>query len=386
MSWPTYNYTSDSGAAFTTSPPSAMRVTQVRRAVSLISGDLARIPIRVHGKVGKDMVELDDYRVDLLNDDWNEYHTAHEAQRWLFSQALLWGNSFAIISRRGSTVDSLIPLDSWNVTLSKSTDGHPVYNTSDYGEVGCDDILHFRMLATRRQMWGTSPVADAVRSLQLAAMLETAGVEQFRMPGLGKLALTTDEVLGSETIRAIQDAFKSAHSGSDGMLRPIVAQGGAKVEQVGRSLVDQDWANARKQAIEDVARAFGVPPFMLFVDAQTFTQEHARLYADSLAGYTAAFSAEIRRKLFPGERVRVTFDTTTIQRGAFNEAMQGYQLAIQLGVMTPNEVRLEMGLPPIDGGDNMYVGPNMTGVPGGTNDTEDLLQDGSSGAADDDLA
>jgi phage portal protein BeeE len=125
---------------------------------------------------------------------------------------------------------------------------------------------------------------------------------------------------------------------------------------------------------------------MLFVDAQTFTQEHARLYADSLAGYTAAFSAEIRRKLFPGERVRVTFDTTTIQRGAFNEAMQGYQLAIQLGVMTPNEVRLEMGLPPIDGGDNMYVGPNMTGVPGGTNDTEDLLQDGSSGAADDYLA
>lgn len=362
-----------------------MRITQVRRAVTLISQDLARIPLRVHDRSGPEVVELDDYRVDILNDDFNEYHTAFEARRWLFSQALLWGNSFAIISRRGGAVDSLIPLDAWNVSLNPSSTGEPIYKTSEYGEVSCADILHFRMVPTRRQMWGTSPIGDAVRSLQLAAMLESAGVEQFRMPGLGKLAITTEEVLGSETIRAMQEAFKSAHSGSDGMLRPIVAQGGAKVEQVGRSLVDQDWAAARKQAIEDVARAFGVPPFVLFSDTQTFTQEHARLYADSLAGYTVGFAAEIRKKLFPDERVRVSFDTTTIQRGAFNEAMQGYQLAIQLGVMTPNEVRREMGMPPIEGGDNMYVGPNMTGVPGGTNDSaEDVLPDGGSGDADDD--
>ena len=221
-------------------------------------------------------------------------------------------------------------------------------------------------------MWGTSPVSDAVRSLQLAAMLETAGVEQFKMPGLGKLVLQTDEVLGASTIRSIQDAWKSAHSGSDGMLRPIVAQGGAKVEQVGRSLVDQDWANARKQAIEDVARAFGVPPFVLFSDTQAFTQEHARLYADSLLGYTVGFAAEMRRKLFPGEQVRLSFDTTAIQRGSFNEAMSGYQIAVQLGVMTPNEVRKEMGLPPVEGGDDMYVGPNMMQ---GSSEPENVEQD-----------
>lgn len=362
-----------------------MRLTPVRRAVTLISGDLARIPIKVHANIGGDQVELDDDRVDLLNGDFNEYHTAHEAKRWLFSQALLWGNSFAVINRVGATVDSIIPLNAWNVTLSPDPDGRPIYNTSEYGEVEGRDLLHFRMLPTTRQMWGTSPIADAVRALQLAAMLETAGVEQFRMPGVGKIAITTDEVLGSDTIRAMQEAFKSAHSGSDGMLRPIVAQGGAKVEQVGQRLVDQDWATARGQVVEEVARAFGVPPFVLFREMQVYTQEHARMYADSLSGYTAAFAAEIRRKLYPGESVRVSFDTTSLQRGSFNEAMQGYQNAIQLGIMTPNEVRRELGLPPMDGGDNMYVGPNMQGVPGGTNDdTEDPLPDGGAGVAEPD--
>jgi phage portal protein BeeE len=55
----------------------------------------------------------------------------------------------------------------------------------------------------------------------------------------------------------------------------------------------------------------------------------------------------------------VKFDKTALLRGSFNESMQAYREAVQLGVMTPNEVRKELGLAPIDGGDEMYVGPNM---------------------------
>ena len=382
MSWPLYNHTSDSAASFATNPPSAMRLTPVRRAVTVISQDLARIPICTYGRVGDDYVKTYGDAFDLLNGDWNEYHTAFEARRWMVSQAMLWGNAFAVINRVGGSVRSLIPMNAWNVTLATQDDGTPVYNTSEYGEVAPADIIHFRMLPTRRQMWGTSPVADAVRALQLGAMLETAGVEQFKMPGLGKLSLSTDEVLGSEAIRATQDAFKSAHSGSDGMLRPIIAQGGAKIEQVGQSLVDQDWSTARRQVIEEVARAFGVPPFVLFSDSEKYTQEQARLYGESLQGYTEGFAAELRRKLMPGEDVKVTFDMTTIQRGTFNEAMQGYTQAIQLGILTPNEVRKELGLMPIEGGDEMRVGPNMMAVQGANNDAEDLPQDGGAGVTD----
>jgi hypothetical protein len=48
--------------------------------------------------------------------------------------------------------------------------------------------------------------------------------------------------------------------------------------------------------------------------------------------------------------------------------MQAYKEAIQLGVMTPNEVRNELGMAPIDGGDSMFVGPNMEEKNGGAND------------------
>jgi len=164
------------------------------------------------------------------------------------------------------------------------------------------------------------------------------------------------------------------------MLRPIIAQNGATISQVGRSLVDQEWIQGRRQAIEDVARVYGIPPYVLFSESSAgFTIEQARMYADSLAAYTDGWAAEISNKLFPGQPTRVAFDMTRMLRGSFGEAISAYKEAVQLGVMTPNDVRRELGLPPIEGGDEMYVGPNMKA---GGNDA--VEEDGNS--PDDDPA
>ena len=377
--WPTYpTDKSDSVQAFASYPPRAMRLPAVRRAVGAISGDLARVPIKVQGYV-------DDYWTDLgrtpecvfLNEQSSEFHTANEFKRWLFSQTLIWGNGFALISRNGRGLDKLIPLDPTSVQMNRTAEGTWYYHTTDYGDVAPADLIHLRMPAYVRQLWGDSPVVDAARCLSLSSELETAGLEQYRMPGMGKIAITTQEAIGAESVRAMQDAFKSAHAGAEGMLRPIIAQNGATVGQVGRSLVDQEWIQGRRQAIEDVARVYGIPPYVLFSESTAaFTVEQARMYADSLAAYTDGWAAEISNKLFPGQPTRIAFDMTRMMRGSFSESMSAYKEAVQLGVMTPNDVRRELGLAPIEGGDDMYVGPNMK--PGGS--------DGETGTASDDDA
>ncbi len=380
--WPTYpTDRADTVQHFATYPPRAMRLPAVRRAVGAIAGDLARVPIKVQGYVG-------DYWADLgrtpeaiaLNEQASEFHTANEFKRWVFSQCLIWGNGFALISRNGRGIDKLIPLDPTSVQMNVGDDGKWYYHTSDWGDVSVADMIHLRMPAYVRQLWGDSPVVDAARCLSLSSELETAGLEQYRMPGMGKIAITTQEAIGAESVRGMQDAFKSAHAGSEGMLRPIIAQNGATISQVGRSLVDQEWIQGRRQAIEDVARVYGIPPYVLFSESSAgFTIDQARMYADSLAAYTDGWAAEISNKLFPGQPTRVAFDMTRMLRGSFGEAISAYKEAVQLGVMTPNDVRRELGLPPIEGGDEMYVGPNMKA---GGNDADE--EDGNS--PDDDPA
>ena len=78
-----------------------MRLPAVRRAVNVIAGDLARMPVKAYeyqvdewSDIGRDPITI------ALNEQASEYHTATEWKRWTFSQTLLWGNSFTLISRR----------------------------------------------------------------------------------------------------------------------------------------------------------------------------------------------------------------------------------------------------------------------------------------------
>ena len=48
-----------------------------------------------------------------------------------------------------------------------------------------------------------------------------------------------------------------------------------------------------------------------------------------------------------------------LMRGGFAESMTAYQTAIQSSVMTPNEVRRELGLSAEEGLDEFFAGPNM---------------------------
>ena len=362
---------------FSSNPPAAMRIPAVHRAVSSISGDLARVPIIVSSYdydedrwVRFERSELPGI-YSILNDEANQFQTASDFKTWMLQMALLWGNSFAVISRKNNDVYQLIPQESSAVQLIRNTDGGWIYNTAEYGEVPPEDMLHFRMPGTTRLGWGDSPIASGSNALVLARLLEIAGIEQYRMPGIGKCVIATEEAVGSEGVKAMQSAFQAAHSGPDGMLRPIIVQNGASVSQIGQSLVDNDWINGRKSAVEDVARIYGIPPFVLYAETNnTFTLEESRAYGQSLQNYAARFGAEMSCKLFPGEPdVRVTFDISTMMRGTFSESVTAYQTAIQTGIMVPNEARAELGLPPIEGGDDLYVGPNMQN--GGTNDDQE---------------
>ena len=369
--WPSYpNQNSDSVAQFAQYPPRAMRLPAVRRAVTAISSDLARMPIRAYVYNGDEWTDIGrDPIVIALTEQASEYHTSADFKRWMFTQCLTWGNSFALISRRGTSFDQFIPLNNSDVQMNRAADGRYYYTTSEYGDVAPADIIHLRMPSAVRQLWGDSPCVDAARTMAMSSLLETAGLEGYRAPGVGKLAISTSESVGASGVRAMADSFVASHTGPQGMLRPIIAQNGATVQQVGRSLVDQDWIAGRKNAIEDVARVFGIPPYVLFSESgSAYTAEQSRMYADSLAAYTDAWGAELGSKLY-GADYCVKFDKTALLRGSFNESMQAYREAVQLGVMTPNEVRKELGLAPIDGGDDMYVGPNMQ-TTGGSDETE----------------
>ena len=353
-------------------PLASLGFSPIVRALSLVSNDLARVPLRVECKKGE-RYEVDDEAypelVDILNETANSYYSAYEFKSWLTRCMMLWGNSFALISRWGDEVRELIPVRPWDVTLLPDPEkGGWYYRSGEYGDIAPKDMLHFRMPTYGRMLWADSPISLGRKAIALGMEQENAGRSAFAMPGLGKIAITTKETMGGEGVKKMQTSFINAHSGPEGMLRPIVVQNESDVKQVGQSLTDQDWIAARNFSIHQVSHLFGIPPQSLFSMETTNVSgevaEQSRQYVDGcLSMYTNAWASELAFKLLPsgvdGSHYRFSFDTTQLVRGTFNEQVAALQIAVQTGVMTRNEAREMMGYPPIEGGDEVLIGPNL---------------------------
>lgn len=351
-------------------PFKALGFSPVARAIQVVSNDIARVPIRMERKTDAHWEVVDDNPVmdEILNEIPNTHFSAYEFRGWMCRSMMLWGNAFALISRWGNEVRELIPVRPWDMALLPDTErGGWYYHSSEYGDIKHTDVLHFRMPSYQRMLWGESPIILGRHAVALGQEQEAAGRSAFQMPGLGKIAITTKETMGGEAVRRMQEAFRGAHSGPEGMLRPIVVQNESDVKQVGQSLTDQDWIAARKFSINQVAQMYGVPPQMLYnleSESASGVAEQARQYVDNcLSQYTSTWAAELAWKLLPhmpdGDRYRFVFDTTQLVRGTFAEQVSALQIAVQTGVMTRNEARTMMGFNPIEGGDEVLIGPNM---------------------------
>ena len=340
----------------------------VYRAIRLVSGDMATMPVTSEGGL---MTE------DLLarpnsKETWYNFVMKHQRN------VMLYGNSFALISRNGYGVVELISCAPFEVTqINVDNDpGNFVYNHATYGPVQPEDILHFRT-QSRRAFWGASPIIEGAKALNLALTQESAGMQMYQTPGLGKVAIESPEAIGPEMVAKLQDAFKAKHAGKDGHLTPIITQGGMTVSQVGQSLSDSDWITARSFSIREVCRMFSIPPAFLF-DMEAATLENSaaqmRSYVSTcLAHWVAQFSTEFELKLDS----ELKFNFNGLLRGTLKEQTEALRMAVDAGIITGNEAREQLGMEPHPDADQLMISKNYAeaGVNGTDTDSGEKTDD-----------
>ena len=348
----------------------------IYRAIKLISHDLGRLPVDAEGG---------DMTSDLLvtpNDKETWFDFTRKHMRFL----MLYGNSFALISRNGyGEVVGLIsasPGELSQIQIDQDP-GNFSYRHSTFGNIEPEDILHWRVQG-QRPFWGASPIVEASRALNLAQVQEDAGESMYRTPGLGKVSIESPEAIGPDMVSKLQDAFKAKHGGKDGHLTPIITQGGMTVSQVGQSLSDSEWITARRFSIGEVARLYSVPPSFLYdLDKSTLENSAAQMksyVSTCLSHWSAIFNSEFQLKL----NSTLRWDTKNLLQGTLKETTESLRMAIDAGIMTPNEAREQLGLDAHPDGEQLMISKNYqeAGVTG--TDTNAGDKDTSNGDKDTD--
>ena len=353
---------------------SAMGVSAVYACVALIGGAIASLPLPIYRRTDGGRERANHPVWWLLNEQPHPDMSAAAFWEYLLTANLLYGDAFAEIVRTSPNTNAvrwLRPLHPRCVQVDcLEKDNGLVYTVTDPdGDEPTRTILGADMLHIpgvgfngKRSL---SPVRHAARNavgIALAADEWSAGF--FQNGARPDFALTTDGTLKPEQIDSLRDQWANRHAGAANRGKPVVMQGGLKVQPLTVPAEDAQLIETRRMQVEDIARIYGVPPHMIgHTTASTswgsgIEQQAIGFVRFTLQRHLARIEQEINRKFWPRSlQYFAEFNVSGLERGDYKTRNEGYRVALgragEPGWMTINEVRRMENLPPLPEGDKI---------------------------------
>lgn len=360
-----------------------MMVPAIYSCANLIAGALSALPLSVGLRKPNGEVDplYDDPIWWVLNEEFCPRWVASAAWEYLALSRLFHGDAFAEIIRKGSNATGLIPIHPLRVTVAPWSDGtrlayaiqpDPWATDRSIRVLDQDDMLHVPGLGfdgcrslspLRYQLRMAGGVAKATQDYQGQFFKNMARPDYvLSMPGS-----PTPDVLSQ-----LRDEVSAKHGLSAGMGgRPMLLSGGVDLKTVQLSNKDAELVAMSGMQIEDVARVFNVPPFMIGHNEKTTSfgtgvGEIGKSFVRyALRQHLNAFETEFNRKLFRSHVKICEFDTFDLESADLKSLIESFRMAIgragEPGFMTTNEVRRKLRMNRIDGGDMLNPGIQQSG-------------------------
>ena len=371
----------------TVTEQSSLGISAVWRAVNLIGGTSASLPLKVYKKDSTDRTPLASGMAASLIGSPHPDLTPFELWEIAFGHCLLWGNAY--LRKLYNQADQLVEL--WPIHPSRvrvgrtSLDGGvKVYKIDSGEEPAYDDtILHIPGFGYDG-ICGVSPIRAARQGLGLALAAEEYGARLFGNGSLATGILMTDQRLTEDQADSLHRRWKAKRAGLQSAHETVVLDSGAKFEQLSIPPEDAQFVETRKFQNTEVARIFGIPPHMMSDTERTTSwgtgieQQSIGFVVYTLRPWLTRFEQRISRVLQPNN-VYCSFNVEGLLRGDSAQRAAFYTALWNLGVLSTNDIRGLEDWSPVENGDVRYRPLNM-GVLGQADPAQELVPVGDQGS------
>lgn len=349
----------------------ALGVSAVYASVSLISGAIAALPMHVYRRqIDGDKSRLpDDALWWILNEEMAPRWTADAGWTFLVASKLLHGDAFAEILRtRNGAIRGIVPLHPDRVKPVATPDGlrlvyeihpdrtieSPSPEVSRIRVLDQDDVLHVPGLGFNG-IRGLSPLRHAMRvPVRVAIHAQDFSAKFLENMARPDFALKTDSNLTPDQFERLQQRLDE-RKGPMNAGRPMILEGGLDIKTLTMPLEEMQLLETRKFQVEEIARIYGVPAFMIGHTEKTTSWGSgveamgAGFVRYSLRSHLNAFTNEINRKFFRSASRVAEFDTRELERANTQELYTALRTALgragEQPFMSLAEVREFLGLP-----------------------------------------
>lgn len=345
----------------------AMRVAAVYACVRLISGAIAGMPKTIFERANEGRRKVEDHPLrPLLNVRPCPGWTSATFWEYIIGQMLLRGDGIAYINRNGPTPAALLPWDRDKVEIfyRKRTDPRqPLerlyrFNADDGSFVTDEsDVLHIPGFGFNG-LCGMSVIQWGARNgIGIAIKGEEYAGTVFGNGGQPQYAVSTEKEMTPTLQQQFVDAWMRKYGDNTAVgpsKKPLILTEGLQLQQLSLSAADAQLLESRQWQVVDIARAFGVPPFMIAEMGKATYNNTENLSVDfvkfTLAPHLIRCEQECDGKLLRREpNSFLKFKPEGLMRPDTKSRAEYFKAALggtqHPGWMEPNEVRRLEDLP-----------------------------------------
>lgn len=355
-----------SSSGMNVTPDSAMRVTAVYRAVSLLAQTYASLPLGVYrlANDGGKTLDRNHPMYDVLVKRPNRWQTSFEWREMMNGHFAMRGRCYSeIISTGGAAVSELIPLHPDHVRPFRAVNGKLAFEytpTEGQSRIILQEEMHYMhgLTVDADGITPISPITAAGReAIGMAMATQEHGGKLFangtRLGGLLKFPI--GKAMKDDTARGrVLSSWNKAYGGSANTGKTALLEDGLEWQAMGMTSEDAQFIETMQWSIADISRIFDGIPVHMLSELSRSTNNNIEHQGIGFVTYTIRPGAirreeAMERDLLFGRSSKthcIMFDLDGLMRGDSKARSEYNGKMVSNGILSRNEVRIEEGWNP----------------------------------------
>jgi HK97 family phage portal protein len=341
--------------------------------VNKIAYGTARLPLKVYLRAGDDSrSEQRDSPFAALMRNPNPRHDPFYFWLWTVSTVEVYGEAMwiKVRPRPGAAPTQLWPMHPSNVTTFRNKDTGELRYRYTWGKVAesflewsADDVVHFKTYNPDDQVRGMSRLEPLRQTILNEDSARRAAAAMWSNGGRPSFVVSHPKTMSQPVQDRLGAQLAGLHKGVDNWGKIAILEEGMTPTALPLNASEMQYIESRKINREEACGMYDVPPPVVHIlDRATFsniTEQMRSMYRDTMAPrlklYESALDSQLRPDFDPQGNLYAEFLLDEVLRGAFEQRAAANQAAIFSGQRTPNEARKQDNLPPLEGGDRLYI-------------------------------
>ena len=348
-------------------PDSVVSNPVVFSCVTLIAGDIGKLCPTVERKSQYGIWEPVDTAMSVLKRP-NNYQNHIQFKKWWLHSKLIHGNTYVLKIRdnRGQ-VARLQILDPLYVMPMVSESGEVFYRLDPddlsqlRGEqvtVPATEVMHDRCHELFHPLIGLSPIFGCSVAAEQGLAIQKDSKYFFQGGAKPSGVLTAPGSIGDETAARLKAHWETNFTGEKAGKVAVLGDG-LKYEAMRMNSVDAQLIQQLGWSAERIAACFSVPAYKVGVgpmpthdNIEALTQDY---YSQCLQRHIEEMEALLHEGLGLPDDTRVQLDLDGLFRMDSERKTRTLSEGVKGSIMAPNEARKRLNLPPLVGGDSVYL-------------------------------